>query len=61
MYLFSGILNTDTWWGVRNDTFTTHEEAMRLGLDEFIAIGDRTGQSISHGERCSETACGLPT
>lgn len=41
MYLFSGILNTDTWWGVRNDTFTTHDEALRLGLDEFIAIGDR--------------------
>lgn len=41
MYLFSGILNTDTWWGVRNDTFTTHDEAARLGTDEFIAIGDR--------------------
>ncbi|HII99817.1 MAG TPA: 2-phospho-L-lactate transferase [Methanoregula sp.] len=41
MYLFSGILNTDRWWGVRNDTFTTHEETARLGLDEFIAIGDR--------------------
>jgi LPPG:FO 2-phospho-L-lactate transferase len=40
MYLFSGILNTDTWWGVRNDTFITHDEAMRLGLDEFIVIGD---------------------
>jgi len=41
MYLFAGILNTDTWWGVRNDTFATHEEATRLGYDEFIAIGDR--------------------
>ncbi|HSA37573.1 MAG TPA: 2-phospho-L-lactate transferase [Methanoregula sp.] len=41
MYLFSGILNTDTWWGVRNDTFTTHEEARRLGHDEFMRIGDR--------------------
>jgi LPPG:FO 2-phospho-L-lactate transferase len=41
MYLFAGILNTDMWWGVKNDTFTTHDEAMRLGLDEFIAIGDR--------------------
>ncbi|MFA4848122.1 MAG: 2-phospho-L-lactate transferase [Methanoregula sp.] len=40
MYLFAGILNTDTWWGVRNDTFTTHEEITRLGIDEFIAIGD---------------------
>ena len=41
MYLFAGILNTDTWWGVRNDTFTTHNETTRLGLDEFIAVGDR--------------------
>jgi LPPG:FO 2-phospho-L-lactate transferase len=41
MYLFAGVLNTDTWWGVRNDTFTTHDEITRLGQDEFIAIGDR--------------------
>jgi len=40
MYLFAGMLNTDTWWGIRSDTFTTHEEIMRLGIDEFIAIGD---------------------
>ena len=41
MYLFAGILNTGTWWGIRNDTFTTHDEATRLGHNEFIAIGDR--------------------
>jgi LPPG:FO 2-phospho-L-lactate transferase len=41
MYLFAGILNTDSWWGVRNDTFTTHDEITRLGMDEFIAIGDK--------------------
>ncbi len=40
MYLFAGMLNTDTWWGIRSDTFTTHEEITRLGVDEFIAIGD---------------------
>ena len=40
MYLFAGILNTETWWGVRNDTFTTHEETTRLGIDEFITVGD---------------------
>ncbi|MDD1718647.1 MAG: 2-phospho-L-lactate transferase [Methanoregulaceae archaeon] len=40
-YLFAGTLNTDTWWGMRGDTFVTHEEAKRLGADEFIAIGDR--------------------
>jgi LPPG:FO 2-phospho-L-lactate transferase len=41
MYLFAGVLNTDTWWGIRNDTFTTHEEITRMGHEEFIAIGDR--------------------
>lgn len=41
MYLFAGILNTDTWWGVRNDSYTTHEEIIRLGVDEFISIGDK--------------------
>jgi LPPG:FO 2-phospho-L-lactate transferase len=41
MYLFAGILNTDTWWGIRSDTFTTHEEILRLGVDEFIGIGDK--------------------
>jgi LPPG:FO 2-phospho-L-lactate transferase len=51
MYLFSGILNTDTWWGVRNDTVTTHDEATRLGLNEFIAIGDRDrAVHIARGE-----------
>jgi LPPG:FO 2-phospho-L-lactate transferase len=51
MYLFSGILNTDTWWGIRNDTFTTHNEATRLGIDEFIAIGDRDrAVHIARGE-----------
>lgn len=41
MYLFAGILNTDTWWGIRNDTFTTHEEILRMGIEEYMAIGDR--------------------
>jgi len=51
MYLFAGILNTDTWWGVRNDTFTTHDEATRLGFDEYIAIGDRDrAVHIARGE-----------
>ena len=40
MYLFSGCLNTDTWWGIEKDTFRTHDELVRLGVDEYIAIGD---------------------
>jgi LPPG:FO 2-phospho-L-lactate transferase len=65
MYLFSGILNTDTWWGVRDDTFTTHDAAMRLGTDEFIAIGDRDravhiarGNMLRNGMRLTD-ATGL--
>lgn len=51
MYLFSGVLNTDTWWGIRNDTFSTHDETKRLGIDEFIAIGDRDrAVHIARGE-----------
>ena len=51
MYLFAGILNTDTWWGIRSDTFTTHEEITRLGIDEFIAIGDKDrAVQVARGE-----------
>ena len=51
MYLFAGILNTDTWWGIRSDSFTTHEEIARLGIDEFIAIGDKDrAVQIARGE-----------
>ena len=62
MYLFSGILNTDTWWGVRNDTFTTHDEVTRLGIDEFIADGG-PGPCCPYctGRDAAGTACGLPT
>jgi LPPG:FO 2-phospho-L-lactate transferase len=41
MYLFAGLLNTDTWWGIRGDTFVTHEHLGRLGEAEVIALGDR--------------------
>ena len=41
LYLFSGMLNTGTWWGIDGDTFRTHDELLRLGIDEYIAIGDR--------------------
>lgn len=41
IYLFAGTLDCDTWWGLRGDTFSTHEELTRLGGDEYITIGDR--------------------
>jgi LPPG:FO 2-phospho-L-lactate transferase len=51
MYLFSGDLNTGTWWGMKDDTFATHEEAKKLGVEEFIRIGDRDrAVHIARGE-----------
>jgi LPPG:FO 2-phospho-L-lactate transferase len=51
MYLFAGILNTDTWWGIRNDSFITYDEIIRLGIDEFIRIGDKDrAVHIARGE-----------
>ena len=51
MYLFAGILNTDTWWGIRNDSFNTYDEIIRLGIDEFIKIGDKDrAVHIARGE-----------
>jgi len=41
MYLFAGLLNTDTWWGIKGDTFVTHEYLGSLGEAEVIALGDR--------------------
>lgn len=41
MYLFSGMLDTSTWWGVAGDTFATHEALACLGAGEYIGIGDR--------------------
>jgi LPPG:FO 2-phospho-L-lactate transferase len=51
MYLFSGQLNTDTWWGISGDTFSAHEVALLLGVDEYIRIGDRDrALHIARGE-----------
>ena len=41
MYLFAGVLNMETWWGIAGDTFLTHKAVLDLGTDEYIAIGDR--------------------
>lgn len=51
LYLFSGQLNTRTWWGIEGDTFRTHEELLRMGVDEYIGIGDHDrAVQIARGE-----------
>jgi LPPG:FO 2-phospho-L-lactate transferase len=55
MYLFLGILNTSTWWGIAGDTFTTHEMLKKFSTDEYIAIGDQDRAiQIARGELLSK-------
>lgn len=41
MYLFAELLNTDTWWGVKGDTFVTNEIIKNTLSDSYMSIGDR--------------------
>ncbi|WOX56052.1 MULTISPECIES: 2-phospho-L-lactate transferase [unclassified Methanoculleus] len=61
MYLFAGILDTGQWWGIRNDTSITHDLLARLGIEEFIAVGDQDravhiarGEMLRSGMRLTE-------
>lgn len=61
MYLFAGILNTDTWWGIRGDTFVTNEMLGSLLHESYMSIGDRDraihivrGELLKKGMRLTE-------
>ncbi len=40
-YLFAGLLNTDSWWGIRGDSFETFHAMEKLGYIERLPLGDR--------------------
>ena len=61
MYLFAGILDTNRWWGIKGDTYITHDLLARLGIDEYIAVGDQDraihaarGEMLRGGMRLTE-------
>jgi len=67
IYLFAGMLDTDKWWGVNQDTFHTHKALKIAGHNEILQIGDhdrathiiRSGfirQGASLSEAISRTA-----
>ena len=39
IYTIAGV-STDRWWGIKNDTFLTHEALVSLGHEEALIIGD---------------------
>ena len=40
LYTMSDMINEETWYGVKNDTFITHERLNELGCAELLRIGD---------------------
>ncbi len=40
LYTMSDMINDEFWYGVKNDTFITHERLEELGYPELLRIGD---------------------
>jgi LPPG:FO 2-phospho-L-lactate transferase len=41
IYLFAGLLDTDRWWGIEQDTYHTHKALINAGNNEILRLGDR--------------------
>ncbi len=60
MYTLAGIINMETWYGIKDDTFKTHEYLKNSG-DEMLHIGDRDrkthvrrGELVESGKNLTE-------
>jgi LPPG:FO 2-phospho-L-lactate transferase len=63
MYLFAGLADITTWWGITGDSFTTHNALTAWGGEEPLRIGDRDravhilrGEMIRRGIRLTDAA-----
>jgi LPPG:FO 2-phospho-L-lactate transferase len=61
LYLFSGMLDMDKFWGIKNDTFQTLTYLDKLGYETWFKIGDRDfathifrTEQLSKGMKISE-------
>ncbi len=41
LYTFAGLIDERKWWGIRDDTFYTHEALKKLGYHESMKLGDK--------------------
>ena len=41
LYTLAGIADEQKWWGIKDDSFKTHEFLQSLGSDEMLALGDK--------------------
>ncbi|MDD1663773.1 MAG: 2-phospho-L-lactate transferase [Methanomicrobiales archaeon] len=63
IYLFAGLADTTTWWGIKGDTFATHDALTAWGGEESLKIGDRDravhimrGELLRKGVRLTDAA-----
>jgi LPPG:FO 2-phospho-L-lactate transferase len=40
-YTLAGIINEETWYGIRGDTFACHQMLKLMGITEMLRLGDR--------------------
>ncbi|MDI9643285.1 MAG: 2-phospho-L-lactate transferase [Archaeoglobales archaeon] len=40
VYALAEIIDDEKWWGIKGDSFRTHEKLKELGYDEMMAVGD---------------------
>ncbi|MDY6960062.1 MAG: 2-phospho-L-lactate transferase, partial [Halobacteriota archaeon] len=70
LYTLSGLIDDEKWWGIKDDTFTTHTTLTSMGYDEVMMLGDRDRathikrselirQNMSLTEATEEVALGL--
>ena len=41
LYTFTDLIDDDKWWGIKGDTFYTHEILKSLGRQELMMLGDQ--------------------
>ncbi|RLF61164.1 MAG: 2-phospho-L-lactate transferase [Thermoplasmata archaeon] len=61
LYALAGLIDEDRWYGLKGDTYNTHEMLRILGYDEFLNIGDKDRAiHIYRGEMLKEMKlCGI--
>lgn len=40
IYALAEIIDEEKWWGIKGDSFITHEMLKKLGFDELMRVGD---------------------
>ncbi|HWQ18912.1 MAG TPA: 2-phospho-L-lactate transferase [Methanotrichaceae archaeon] len=72
LYTLAGLADESKWWGIRGDTFHTHDRLKSMGFNELLSLGDldrathiyrseliRRGESLSDATTALADALGI--